>query len=638
MTGFLEYRILGDFHRSAFMRVSFLKKFFISILAVAVVAGSIPAGTVYAKTTVKRASWSLSKLSASERQMYDHLISELERILREGGSTKITFDISQDGLTSGDQVSDLWKKLYTYASNNHPELLCYEEINPDEPNEDNIKIADDFLQFTVSIGVDKSYRGADEFTLDSSTLQKVTTAESTAEQVISDNSGKGIYDTIKAYADWISEHVSYDHSWDSTPDSEITSNSPWSMIAVFDNDPYTNVVCEGYSKAFQYLMDHTQRFVDAGIVSKLVTSTKLVDGNDNGHMWNVVTIDGKNYIVDVTWYDNDSDSYNDSYLLGGQATVDADTEGYHTYDQDTTDFYTQDELQLSDTAFDRSSEKPATVVTGPAVTGGGDTPTGGNTSGTSGNTSGNRGTTGGNTSGNSGTTGGNTSGNSGTTRGNTSGNSSSNSGNTGNNSGSTGNTQTGGNTRGSTGNTSTNSTSGTTGNSNTSNNTSGSTSGNRNNSGLTNSTTDNTPVSYNTAGAIAGGDSRIGGSSSDHWNTDSSNDISVTRSSSSSSTSKSQINSIQKKKGGISMLTAGSRKLTLTIKKTIVSGKTVKYQTAIKQQKAKKWQKSYVSGTKMTFKNLKKGKTYWISVRPYITVNGVRYFGKWSETLVRKAK
>ena len=573
------------------MRVSFLKKFFISILAVAVVAGSIPAGTVYAKTTVKRASWSLSKLSASERHMYDHLISELERILREGGSTKITFDISQDGLTSGDQVSDLWKKLYTYASNNHPELLCYEEINPDEPNEDNIQIAGDFSQFTVSIGVDKSYRGADEFTLDSSTLQKATTAKSTAEQVISDNSGKGIYDTIKAYADWISEHVSYDHSWDSTPDSEITSNSPWSMIAVFDNDPSTNVVCEGYSKAFQYLMDHTQRFVDAGIVSKLVTSTKLVDGNDNGHMWNVVTIDGKNYIVDVTWYDNDSDSYNDSYLLGGQATVDADTEGYHNYDQDTTDFYTQDELQLSDTAFDRSSEKPATVVTGPAVTGGGDTPTGGNTSGTSGNTSGNRGTTGGNTSGNSGTTGGNTSGNSGTT-----------------------------------------------GNSNTSNNTSGSTSGNRNNSGLTNSTTDNTPVSYNTAGAIAGGDSRIGGSSSDHWNTDSSNDISVTRSSSSSSTSKSQINSIQKKKGGISKLTAGSRKLTLTIKKTTVSGKTVKYQTAIKQQKAKNWQKAYVSGTKVTFKNLKKGKTYWISVRPYITVNEVRYFGKWSKTLVRKAK
>ncbi len=609
------------------MRVSFLKKFFISILAVAVVAGSIPAGTVYAKTTVKRASWSLSKLSASERRMYDHLISELERILREGGSTKITFDISQDGLTSGDQVSDLWKKLYTYASNNHPELLCYEEINPDEPNEDNIQIADDFSQFTVFIGVDKSYRGADEFTLDSSTLQKVTTAESTAEQVISDNSGKGIYDTIKAYADWISEHVSYDHSWDSTPDSEITSNSPWSMIAVFDNDPSTNVVCEGYSKAFQYLMDHTQRFVDAGIVSKLVTSTRLVDGNDNGHMWNVVTIDGKNYIVDVTWYDNDSDSYNDSYLLGGQATVDADTEGYHTYDQDTTDFYTQDELQLSGTAFDRSSEKPATVVTGPAVTGGGDTPTGGNTSGTSGNTSGN-----------SGTTGGNTSGNSGTTRGNTSGNSSSNRGNTGNNSGSTGNTQTGGNTSGSTGNTSTNSTSGTTGNSNTSNNTSGSTSGNRNNSGLTNSTTDNTPVSYNTAGAIAGGDSRIGGSSSDHWNTDSSNDISVTRSSSSSSTSKSQINSIQKKKGGISKLTAGSRKLTLTIKKTTVSGKTVKYQTAIKQPKAKNWQKAYVSGTKVTFKNLKKGKTYWISVRPYITVNGVRYFGKWSKTLVRKAK
>lgn len=636
------------------MRVSFLKKFFISILAVAVVAGSIPAGTVYAKTTVKRASWSLSKLSASERQMYDHLISELERILRDGGSTKITFDAPQYEMPSTDDDANvIADKLYTYAVNNHPELLSYESLSGKTYSLGTTGTSAGLSSFSISIVVDGAYRGADEYTLDSSFSAKENAAEAVAQKVISDNSGKGIYDTIKAYADWISDHVSYDTTAASWPDDAITDSSPWSMVSVFDNDPSTNVVCEGYSKAFQYLMDNTQRFVDAGITSKLVTSTE--------HMWNVVTINGKNYLVDVTWYDDDDTDdtyYNPDFLLGGQSVLDAidagtysytdgsgnvrhfdrSNAGLHTYEKETTDFYTADELRLSDTPYDKSSEKPATVVTGPAVTGGGDTSTGGNTSGTSGNTSGNRGTTGGNTSGNSGTTGGNTSGNSGTTGGNTSGNSGSNSGNTGNNSGSTGNTQTGGNPSGSTGKASTNSTSGTTGNSNTTNNTSGNTSGNGNNSGTANSTTDNTPVSYNTSGAIAGGDSRIGGWSSDYWNTDGSNDSAVTRSSSPGSTSKSQMNSIQKKKGGISKLTAGSRKLTLTIKKTTVSGKTVKYQTAIRQPKAKKWQKAYVSGTKVTFKNLKKGKTYWISVRPYITVNGVRYFGKWSKTLVRKAK
>ena len=99
-----------------------------------------------------------------------------------------------------------------------------------------------------------------------------------------------------------------------------------------------------------------------------------------------------------------------------------------------------------------------------------------------------------------------------------------------------------------------------------------------------------------------------------------------------------QIASVESKKGSVTSVSAGSKKLTIKFKKVSVSGKTVKYQVALKQSTAKSWKKSYVSSTKKTFSGLKKGKTYWVSVRPYITVDGTRYFGQWSKTMTKKVK
>ena len=98
------------------------------------------------------------------------------------------------------------------------------------------------------------------------------------------------------------------------------------------------------------------------------------------------------------------------------------------------------------------------------------------------------------------------------------------------------------------------------------------------------------------------------------------------------------IDSIQTKKGKVTKLTAGKKKITLKFNKVTLNGATVKYQVAIKQNDANKWKKSYVSGAKKTFKKLKGGKTYWISVRPYIEVDGEKYFGKWAETKVKTTK
>lgn len=59
-----------------------------------------------------------------------------------------------------------------------------------------------------------------------------------------------------------------------------------------------SAVCEGYSRAMQYLLDRV------GIRNYLITGkAKNSDGSVEGHMWNIVTIDNKNYHVDATWDD-----------------------------------------------------------------------------------------------------------------------------------------------------------------------------------------------------------------------------------------------------------------------------------------------------------------------------------------------
>ena len=61
-------------------------------------------------------------------------------------------------------------------------------------------------------------------------------------------------------------------------------------------------VCEGYSRALQLLLDMV------GIPNYLATGVGVDDnGSREGHMWNIVTIDGSNYHVDATWDDLDAE-------------------------------------------------------------------------------------------------------------------------------------------------------------------------------------------------------------------------------------------------------------------------------------------------------------------------------------------
>jgi hypothetical protein len=79
-------------------------------------------------------------------------------------------------------------------------------------------------------------------------------------------------------------------------------------------------------------------------------------------------------------------------------------------------------------------------------------------------------------------------------------------------------------------------------------------------------------------------------------------------------------------------VSAGKKKITVRWKK--LSGKLTGYRIQYRQKGTSKWKTKFVSYkySKLTVKNLKKGKRYQVRVRAYRTVSSTIYLGPWSLT------
>ena len=200
--------------------------------------------------------------------------------------------------------------------------------------------------------------GSDYFSVNPVYGQSVRNAASNARSIVDRYAAYSDYDKLVAYRDAICSMVDYNHY--ASDNDSVPYGNPWQLIWVFDGDPSTNVVCEGYSKAFQYLCDNS-RFSCNDIYAICVTGTVRFTNNGGGHMWNVVHMnDGYNYLVDVT---NCDDTECNLFLRGMRGTV---TDGYtspsygffYGYDSDALAYYSPAALTLSSRDYD-----PASAVT-----------------------------------------------------------------------------------------------------------------------------------------------------------------------------------------------------------------------------------------------------------------------------------
>ena len=187
-------------------------------------------------------------------------------------------------------------------------------------------------QIGRAFAVAKEYsatREKDTFRLKTSTGTAVKKAAENAKKIVSANKEKEDLAKLKAYKEEICRLNTYNQA--AARSSSMAYGNPWQLIYVFDGDPRTNVVCEGYSKAFQYLCDQSSFQKDISVISVGGEMGTINDRNRiewEEHMWNVVNIDGKRYLADITNCDDDSVETPDYLFLKGYTQYDKDYEVY----------------------------------------------------------------------------------------------------------------------------------------------------------------------------------------------------------------------------------------------------------------------------------------------------------------------
>ncbi len=159
--------------------------------------------------------------------------------------------------------------------------------------------------YTVKFYVAKAYSAAGIVkTYETrSDLSAVSAAVIKAGNIVDTYKGKSVDEKLDGYFTEIRTLV--DYNYDALAAGTLYGD-PWQMIYVFDNDPTTKVVCEGYAKAFQYLCEKSTPQI------KCYNVTGTMDGGN--HMWNVVEQGGTRYLVDVT---NCDDGEKDGSTLYG---------------------------------------------------------------------------------------------------------------------------------------------------------------------------------------------------------------------------------------------------------------------------------------------------------------------------------
>ena len=172
-------------------------------------------------------------------------------------------------------------------------------------------------KITVKMYVAPGYYDVEDGTalvVDPYAVELATEASNNAKQIVTKHAGEGDYAKVCSYRDEIYALVAYDYDAANIGTFEDYGTSdPWQLIWVFDGDPDTNVVCEGYSKAMQYLCDLSS-FESPNIECYSVTG-ELGGG---GHMWNILVMDdGVPYLVDLTNSDEGTIGESDGVFLDG---------------------------------------------------------------------------------------------------------------------------------------------------------------------------------------------------------------------------------------------------------------------------------------------------------------------------------
>ena len=252
------------------------------------------------------------RLSAADKYLYDGLKAGVLVIANgETASTDVWVDLSYGGYDTDDVD---WRLVLDALYHDCPyEFYWYDGAW--------VYDWDYALRFAIIPAPNYQPYGFDEEnpTINTTKTRQAAAAAANAHSIVSQYASCSDYDKLAAYADKICSLVEYD-DYAADNDTWDTNINPWTLVNVFDNDPSTNVVCEGYSEAFQYLCD----------LSDFNEDVECYSPTGANHKWNIVRINGVSYLMDVTHCDDGSvATRGPKFLGGGSGSV---SDGYYIGD------------------------------------------------------------------------------------------------------------------------------------------------------------------------------------------------------------------------------------------------------------------------------------------------------------------
>ena len=155
---------------------------------------------------------------------------------------------------------------------------------------------------------------ADEFNSKQAIDQATAQIEQVKNQIVQNRTGN-TYEDIKMVHDYLVDNINYE--------SSLSKENIYNIYGALVN---RECVCEGYARAFKYLLDE----LNIPCVMVIGTGTNS-QGETENHAWNYVQLNGNWYAVDSTWDDpvvigggTASEQSRYKYFLVGREVIDQD--------------------------------------------------------------------------------------------------------------------------------------------------------------------------------------------------------------------------------------------------------------------------------------------------------------------------
>ena len=137
----------------------------------------------------------------------------------------------------------------------------------------------------INSGKEANYL-TEEFSSKEAIDQAISQIEQVKNQILQNKKGN-TYEDIKMVHDYLIDTIDYE--------STLSKENIYNIYGALVN---RECVCEGYARAFKYLLDE----LDIPCVMIIGTATNS-QGNTENHAWNYVQLNGNWYAVDTTWDD-----------------------------------------------------------------------------------------------------------------------------------------------------------------------------------------------------------------------------------------------------------------------------------------------------------------------------------------------